>query len=112
EYAFAESLTRWEDTMRARGSLDLLGPSTRRAITALRAGAAVGEPAREGTTNGPAMPITPIGIAYPVGDSLWDAVVRTSRVTHNTSVALAGAAAVAAAVSAGISGSPWPATLD
>ena len=48
------------------------------------------------------MRITPVGIAFAAG--LIDRVVEASLVTHNTSVALAGAAAVAAAVSAGIGG--------
>ncbi len=109
--AFAESLAAWEESMRARGSLDLLGPSTRRAIAALRAGASVDEAGRDGTTNGAAMRVTPVGIAYQPGDSLIDAIVATSRVTHNTSVALAGAAAVAAAVSTGVGGGSLPAAL-
>jgi ADP-ribosylglycohydrolase len=49
------------------------------------------------------MRVAPVGIvAGPV--TLIDRVVEASRVTHDTSIALAGAAAVAAAVSAGIDG--------
>ena len=62
------------------------------------------EAGRSGTTNGAAMRIAPVGIAVPVGDALVDRVVEASLVTHGTGVALAGAAAVAAAVSAGIDG--------
>jgi ADP-ribosylglycohydrolase len=102
----AGRLVAWEDRMRARGSLDLLGPSTRQAIAALAAGAPPGHAGRHGTTNGAAMRITPVGIATPADDLelLVDRVVAASEVTHNTSVALAGAAAVAAAVSAGLAG--------
>ncbi|NTW39174.1 MAG: ADP-ribosylglycohydrolase family protein, partial [Cellulomonadaceae bacterium] len=100
----AHRLLAWEDSMRARGSLDLLGPSTRRALASLLAGADVEDAGRFGDTNGAAMRITPVGIVTPVGEQLVDAVVAASRVTHNTGVALAGAAAVAAAVSAGIDG--------
>ena len=52
------------------------------------------------------MRITPVGIATAAGpgSALVDRVQQASLVTHNTSVALAGAAAVAAAVSAGIDG--------
>jgi ADP-ribosylglycohydrolase len=39
-------------------------------------------------------------------------VVAASRLTHNTGLALAGAAAVAAAVSAGIDGDPLPAAIS
>lgn len=102
----ATRLLAWEDAMRARGSLDLLGPSTKRALAAVAAGTPVDEAGRSGTTNGAAMRIAPVGVASPSGDPglLVDRVVAASRVTHNTGIALAGAAAVAAAVSAGIDG--------
>jgi ADP-ribosylglycohydrolase len=92
--------------MARRGSLDLLGPSTQRAISAVAAGTSVEEAGRFGDTNGAAMRVTPVGIAKPVDDfhGLLQTVVEASGVTHNTSVALAGAFAVAAAVSAGIAG--------
>jgi ADP-ribosylglycohydrolase len=103
---FAALLLAWEESMRARGSLDLLGPSTKRAVSALLAGADIEQAGRLGVTNGAAMRITPVGIATPSADldGLVDRVVAASRATHNTGVALAGAAAVAAAVSAGIDG--------
>jgi len=106
----ARRLLAWEESMRARGSLDLLGPSTRRAISALLAGADIDQAGSSGVTNGAAMRITPVGIAAPSADpgGLVDRVVEASRATHNTGVALAGAAAVAAAVSAGIDGAPVP----
>jgi ADP-ribosylglycohydrolase len=106
----AKRLLAWEESMRARGSLDLLGPSTKRAVSALLAGADLEQAGRHGTTNGAAMRITPVGIATPCADPgvLEDRVVAASLATHNTSVALAGAAAVAAAVSAGIDGATVP----
>lgn len=106
----AAELLAWEQDMRRRGSLDLLGPSTRAAVAAVAAGEPVGRAGRNGTTNGAAMRITPVGIACPATDLavLTDRVVEASMVTHNTGVALAGAAAVAAAVSAGVSGSDVP----
>jgi ADP-ribosylglycohydrolase len=102
----ARRLLAWEESVRARGSQDLLGPSTKRAVSALLAGADLEQAGRYGTTNGAAMRITPVGIATPCTDLgvLVDRVVEASLATHNTSVALAGAAAVAAAVSAGIDG--------
>lgn len=106
----AQRLLAWQDGMRARGSLDLLGPSSSRAFEALMAGESVQTTGRFGTTNGAAMRITPVGIAVPGGDlaGLVDHVVDASAVSHNTSVALAGAAAVAAAVSAGLDGADVP----
>lgn len=103
---WADRLAAWEDGMRARGSLDLLGPSTRAAITAIREGADPAVAGRAGTTNGAAMRITPLGIAHPLHDLVRfvDAVADACRPTHDTGVAIAGAAAVAAAVSAGLDG--------
>lgn len=104
----ATALIAWEDQMRARGSLDLLGPSTQRAVAAAQAGEDVAVTGRYGTTNGAAMRIAPVGIATSVADLdlLVERVVAASSVSHNTGIALAGAAAVAAAVSAGIEGVP------
>jgi ADP-ribosylglycohydrolase len=120
--ALADALVAWEADMKARGSLDLLGPSTRRALAAVQAGVAPEEAGATGDTNGAAMRIAPIGIAtaIPISDNskrrlapgrlgpLVDAVVQASFVTHGTNLALAGAAAVAAAVSAGIAGATVP----
>ena len=106
----ARRLVGWEESVRARGSLDLLGPSTRRAVAELLAGADIDQAGRLGATNGAAMRIAPVGIATPCADLgvLVDRVVEASRVTHHTGVALAGAAAVAAAVSAGLDGATVP----
>jgi len=106
----ARRLAAWEDDMRDRGSLDLLGPSTKLAIERVLAGAPLDEVGRQGTTNGAAMRIAPVGIISPSADldALVDRVVEASELTHNTGVALAGAAAVAAAVSAGIDGATVP----
>jgi ADP-ribosylglycohydrolase len=106
----ARRLIGWEESMRARGSLGLLGPSTKRAISALLAGADIDQAGRSGVTNGAAMRIAPVGIATPSADldGLVDRVVEASWATHNTGVALAGAAAVAAAVSGGLDGAEIP----
>ncbi len=156
----ADSLVAWEADMKARGSLDLLGPSTRRALAAVQAGVPPREAGASGDTNGAAMRIAPIGIAVPLVappsapsypsapthpsshsapsypsaptrpsapplvadnskkrtapapsvslETLVDAVVQASFVTHGTSLALAGAAAVAAAVSSGVAGATVP----
>jgi ADP-ribosylglycohydrolase len=102
----ARRLLAWAERARERGSLDLLGPSTSAAVTALVADGPLDVSGRSAATNGAAMRITPVGlVAVPDDlDRLVDLVVEASRVTHNTSVAIAGAAAVAAAVSGGIGG--------
>jgi len=106
---WARALAEWEADMVRRGSDDLLGPSTRRALRAVEAGVSPHEAGATGDTNGAAMRIAPVGVMMPVEDlgdldALVAAVVEVSRVTHGTDVALAGACAVAAAVSAGVSG--------
>jgi ADP-ribosylglycohydrolase len=102
----ARRLLAWAERARERGSLDLLGPSTSAAVTALVADGPIDVFGRSAATNGAAMRITPVGLVAAADDlaALVDLVVEASRVTHYTSVAIAGAAAVAAAVSAGIAG--------
>jgi ADP-ribosylglycohydrolase len=102
----ADALLAWEREMAERGRSDLLGPSTKRALASVAAGDDPSLTGRTGTTNGAAMRITPVGIATPAEplERLLAAVVAADRVTHDTAVAHAGAAAVAAVVSAGVDG--------
>ncbi|MFN3359683.1 MAG: ADP-ribosylglycohydrolase family protein [Pseudomonas sp.] len=102
----AQRLIDWEATMRAKGSQDLLGPSTKRAIDMILAGHTPQESGRYGSTNGAAMRITPVGIAVDVSDpaQFIQAVIQACQVTHNTTLGISSAAAVAAVVSAGING--------
>lgn len=102
----AQRLIDWEAVMRAKGSQDLLGPSTKRAIDMILAGHTPEEAGRYGTTNGAAMRITPVGIAADVRDpaQFLQAVIQACQVTHNTTLGISSAAAVAAVVSAGING--------
>ncbi|MBB4683418.1 ADP-ribosylglycohydrolase family protein [Amycolatopsis jiangsuensis] len=110
---FAKALLEWENGMVRRGLADLLGPSTKRAVELLGSGVPPEEAGRGGTTNGAAMRITPVAIATPPDlGRLVDAVVAASSLTHNTNLGIAGAAAVAAAVSAGIDGAGLPEALD
>ncbi|QDC26557.1 ADP-ribosylglycohydrolase family protein [Georgenia yuyongxinii] len=110
----AEELLAWQERMQAAGVASLLGPSTRRALESIRADGPSPTSGRWGDTNGAAMRIAPVGIAVPGRPlaTLVDAVVTTSEPTHNTHVALAGAAAVAAGVSTAIDGGNLAAVLD
>lgn len=110
----ARSLIDWEAAMRAKGSQDLLGPSTKRAIEMILAGASPEQAGRFGTTNGAAMRITPVGIAADVRDSerFMAQVLQACQVTHNTGLGIASAAAVAAVVSAGINGDGLASALN
>jgi ADP-ribosylglycohydrolase len=106
---WVNALLDWERDVKARGSYDLLGPSTKRAIDAINVGVPPEEAGRGGDTNGAAMRIAPVGIMMPPEPlaALAAKVAETCRATHNTSIAIASAAAVAAAVSLGVSGGDW-----
>ena len=101
---FAHALLAWEDSMIERGSLDLLGPSTKAALERVRAGEDPLSVGGAGTTNGAAMRVTPIGIAVSTADpeAFADAVWSSCQVTHATHQGFQSAALVAAAVSMGI----------
>lgn len=103
-HEFAHALLEWEDSMIERGSLDLLGPSTKVALERVRGGEDPLAVGGEGTTNGAAMRVTPIGIAVSTADpeAFADAVWSSCRVTHATRQGFQSAALVAAAVSLGI----------
>ena len=101
---FSHALLAWEDSMIEHGSLDLLGPSTKAALERVRAGENPLRVGGEGTTNGAAMRVTPIGIAASTSDRqlFTDAVWSSCQVTHATRQGFQSAALVAAAVSLGI----------
>ncbi|MFK0691483.1 ADP-ribosylglycohydrolase family protein [Mesorhizobium sp. IMUNJ 23033] len=111
---WVNALLDWERDVKARGSYDLLGPSTKRAIDAINNGMPAEEAGRGGDTNGAAMRIAPVGIMMPLAPlhALAAKVAETCRATHNTSIAIASAAAVAAAVSRGVAGDDWRAASD
>jgi len=104
--AWAQDLLRWEEGIAARGLRDLLGPSSKRALQQLLAGVPPDQTGRQGTTNGAAMRIAPVGIATPPDDpaALAARVAAVSRVTHATAEAIAAASAVAMVVSCGVAG--------
>lgn len=102
----AGELLEWEWAMEAKGSLDLLGPSTKAALSAVSRGVPPQEAGRSGATNGAAMRITPVGVAFPDKplEPFLDRVAAACQVTHDTTIGIGSAAAVAAAVSRGVAG--------
>lgn len=98
---WANDLLEWEKDTRRRGVHNILGPSTKAALQEIARGTSPLEAGRNGATNGAAMRITPVGLAIPplnVVDFV-DRIEVVCCATHNTAVAIAGAAAVAAMVS-------------
>ncbi len=99
-------LLRWSETQYYPR---FAGPSTKRAVEALREGrdpqqlGAEGRLCTDGTSNGAAMRVGPTGLRHPgdVRAAIADALT-TCRPSHLTSIGVAGAAAVAAAVSVAV----------
>jgi ADP-ribosylglycohydrolase len=94
----ANALIEWYDQIGGDGS-PYVGPSTRKAVKALKAGVDPYQSGLRGDTNGAVMRITPVGLVHP-GDpesAVADAVTACIP-THYTDVAVSGACAVAAAV--------------
>ena len=103
----AELLEEWEQRQISLGLDDLLGPSTKRALAALREGTSIEESGKLGTTNGAAMRIAPVGIAFDASSQqqkLLDCVRVVGMATHNTDIANAGATLVASLISQCIDG--------
>ena len=80
-------------------SCPYIGPSTRRAVHQLLAGVHPTKTGLHGDTNGAAMRSCVIGLIHPgdVASSVRDSAIQATP-THNTDVAISGAAAVAGAV--------------
>ncbi|MCK4578749.1 MAG: ADP-ribosylglycohydrolase family protein [Candidatus Marinimicrobia bacterium] len=91
----ARKLIAWADRINAFDGL-YLGPSSMRALKLIKDGADISKTGLIGDTNGASMRISPVGLAHP-GD-LEAVVTDTAEVckpTHNTNIAIAGAAGVA-----------------
>ncbi len=98
----ARKLIEWAESLNALEGL-YLGPSSGRALKMIRDGVPVTETGTIGDTNGASMRISAVGLAHP-GD--LDAVVADTALvcmpTHNTNIAIAGAAGVASVISTAI----------
>ncbi len=97
--AVGAALLDWAASLSEEAYATLTGPSTRQALEKLKSGIDVQHSGRQGVTNGAAMRAAPVGLVN-AGDfegALHDAVTACLP-THNTNVAIAGAAAVACAV--------------
>jgi len=110
---FARRLLAWSAEAEKNGT-EQLGPSSRRALAMVRSGESLDQAGRYGTTNGAAMRITPMGISlrFESPQTFAAAIADAVMVTHNTGVAIAGAAAVAAAISVAVDGRRFPLALE
>jgi len=96
---FMDSLIHWLDTDATAASVT--GPSTMAAVEAVKSGISIDEAGKTGTTNGAAMKIGPMGLIYDYRNlrTLVKMVAEICVPTHNTQIAIQGAAVVAASVS-------------
>src|SRR5215510_517159 len=94
----ARAILRWYDRI-GGDTCPYVGPSTRRAVQQLKRGVDPRASGAYGDTNGAAMRVSVVGLIHPgdVAGAARDAALQATP-THNTDVAMSGAAAVAGAV--------------
>ena len=95
----ANRLVKWADDNDILNTT-LIGPSTTGAIHNLKSGMSYRETGKNGTTNGCAMKISPVGIydAFSDDEKTVKDVINACLCTHNTALAISGAAAISFAV--------------
>ncbi|MDN8599540.1 ADP-ribosylglycohydrolase family protein [Citrobacter sp. S2-9] len=93
---------------------NVLGPTSKIALNAIRNGKPVAELENNGVTNGAAMRVSPLGCLLPTHslDTFIDEVALASSPTHKSDLAVAGAVVVAWAISRAIDGDPWEGIVD
>ncbi len=93
---------------------NVLGPTSKIALNAIRDGKPVADLENNGVTNGAAMRVSPLGCLLPATnlDSFIDEVALASSPTHKSDLAVAGAAVIAWAISRAIEGHSWTAIVD
>lgn len=97
--AVSVELLKWADSIPA-GELEvLIGPSTRRSLELIKQGGDVNETGSQGTTNGAAMRVAPVGLINNGNyETILNDAVQASLPTHGSNIAISGSAAVAFAV--------------
>ncbi|MDR6294886.1 ADP-ribosylglycohydrolase [Pantoea dispersa] len=107
------NILRWAEAFDAFNK-NVLGPTSKIALNALKNGTPVAQLENNGLTNGAAMRVSPLGCLLPARDlqAFIDAVALASSPTHKSDVAIAGATAIAWAISRAIDGSDWATIRD
>ncbi|MEX3019910.1 ADP-ribosylglycohydrolase family protein [Kluyvera sp. STS39-E] len=93
---------------------NVLGPTSKIALNAIREGKPVSELQNNGVTNGAAMRVSPLGCLLPPTDldAFIDDVALASSPTHKSDLAVAGAVVIAWAISKAIDGESWQFIVD
>ncbi len=104
----ASALLEWADRINAFEN-NILGPSSKAALLAVKNGEDPSAITALAETNGAAMRIPPIGCLFSPDnpEALIDYVWKVNKVTHASDVAIAGSSMIAGAVSAAINQQTW-----
>lgn len=98
----ARAIMAWYDRIDG-DNCPYVGPSTRRAVLAMKRGVDLQKTGRFGDTNGASMRVSPVGLIHPgdVEGAVRDAYLSCVP-THHTDVAVSGASAIAGAIAAAL----------
>lgn len=93
---------------------NILGPSSKAALTLVREGKDPSEVTKAALTNGAGMRIAPIGTLYTPDqlDDLVEMVYEVTKITHSSDVSISGAAMIAGAVTAAMADFDWDDIVD
>jgi ADP-ribosylglycohydrolase len=107
------NILQWAESFDAFNK-NVLGPTSKIALNAMKAGTPVSQLENNGMTNGAAMRVSPLGCLLPARDlsGFIDSVALASSPTHKSDVAIAGATVIAWAVSRAIDGVSWATLRD
>lgn len=88
---------------------NILGPSSKAALTLVKEGKDPSEVTKSALTNGAGMRIAPIGTLYTPDqlDDLVEMVYEVTKITHSSDVSISGAAMIAGAVTAAMADYNW-----
>lgn len=103
-----QNIIKWADSCDAFNK-NILGPTSKIALNALKAGKSIDQLENNGLTNGAAMRVSPLGCLLPTHDlnNFIEQIALASSPTHKSDIALAGAATIAWAISKAIDGESW-----
>jgi len=93
---------------------NVLGPTSKIALNAIRQGTPVSELENNGVTNGAAMRASPLGCLLPAMplNQFVEQIALASSPTHKSDLAIAGATVVAWAISKAVDGESWQHIVD
>lgn len=106
-------IMQWADRVGAWTN-NILGPSSKAALTLVKEGKDPSEVTKSALTNGCGMRISPIGTLYTPEqlDDLIQMVYEVTKITHSSDVAISGAAMIAGAVTAAVADYSWDEIIE